>query len=51
MAEHAQTVTDVALEADLLADRRRFWGSWTRAVMGAGIAIALLLIAMRIFLV
>lgn len=51
MADHVQTVTDVALEADLLADRRRFWGTWTRAATGAAIVIALILIALRVFLV
>lgn len=40
-----------ATEEDFLADRQRFWFSFTRFVTGAVGAIVLLLILMTIFLV
>ncbi len=48
MADQNTTVTDAALTDALLAERRKFWGMWTRAVTGAAIVITLLLIALRV---
>jgi hypothetical protein len=49
MADQTTTVTDAALQDALLAERRKFWGTWTRAVTAAAIVIALLLIVLRVF--
>jgi len=49
MADRTTSTNDAALQDALLAERRKFWGTWTRAVTGAGIVVTLLLIALRVF--
>ncbi len=50
MADQTTSVTDAAVQDALLAERQMFWSMWTRAVTGVAIAIALVLIALRVLL-
>ena len=42
---------DSDLEEAFLADRQRFWLSWTRSVLAAAVSIVVLLILLTVFLV
>jgi hypothetical protein len=51
METTAATPTAPAIEEAFVADRMAFWGTFTKFVTAGGIAIAVLLILMAIFLV
>jgi hypothetical protein len=56
MADHSTTIDHlppggVETEEAFLADRQRFWGSFTHFTLGCVISIVVLLILMAIFLV
>ncbi len=51
MATSPTTVTGSETEEAFLADRQRFWTSWTRFTLWVVLGVVLLLILMTIFLV
>ena len=51
MAQSPQPASGPDLEEAFLADRQRFWLSWTRSVFGAAAFVVFLLIMMAVFLV
>ena len=51
MAEQQQIVVSPAVSPDaFLADRQRFWGAFTRFIVGVGAFTAVILILMALFL-
>ncbi|MBV9654664.1 MAG: aa3-type cytochrome c oxidase subunit IV [Acetobacteraceae bacterium] len=51
MDEQSTVVTQAVTPDAFLADRQRFWMSFTRFVTYAAIVVAVILVGMRLFLV
>jgi hypothetical protein len=51
MADQTTTiVTEIETPEAFLAEREKFWASWTRFVFGVAVALVVLLIALAYFL-
>ncbi|MDE2517730.1 MAG: hypothetical protein KGL12_17015 [Rhodospirillales bacterium] len=50
MTEHSAVFTGPETQDQFLADRMRFWGSFTRFTVGCTIALIVLLVGMAVFL-